>query len=368
MAKTRRINLPITRDRWPRYMVQNGVPTIQGSAANISAAGDRYTIVGHVEWADGGSHDLRTIHFRTGGATAATLTLRVGPRDVDLANGPPARDDGTPDQVATQANPSANTTYSLTLDADRTLAHGALIALTWDCSAYTSGNVNIAGIGQQTGNPGHRPVIAMFDDPTWAVAAQLGMVTIEAADGTFGIIADCMPRVSAVNTHTFNSGSAADEIGIEFTVPGPVWVDGASFFVTTVAGGDFDVVLYEGTTALATVTVDANTWNADAATRWCHVRFAEQALTAGNTYRLVVKPGGTNVTIYSLDVTAAGHLAAFAGSSKYVDRVDAGSWNSPTATRLPFCFIDISAIDDGAGAGGGGVVRPFGLHAIEAGV
>ena len=55
------------------------------------------------------------------------------------------------------------------------------------------------------------------------------------------------------------------------------------------------------------------------------------------------------------NVSVAGHLAAFAGTCAYADRVDAGAWGNASALILPTMFLGICAVDDAAGGSGGGL-------------
>ena len=85
-----------------------------------------------------------------------------------------------------------------------------------------------------------------------------GNVVLEFTDGTFGTLEASM-IASAFSSTTFNLGSAADEIAMPFTVPVPLQIDGLRTIVAPAAAtSNFDLVLYEGTTALQTVSFDGN--------------------------------------------------------------------------------------------------------------
>lgn len=356
MAQTR---LPGSGMFWPKYtphtVLMRSVPAL-GNPTALGALNAAYHIVGHIEWADGGSHDASIIHFRTG-SSSLVGTLRVSLQDASTTAGPPGRGDGTPDQSATQANPTGSTNYSLTLSANRTLAHGARIACVFDISAYTSGTMSIAGIAQTGASdyPG-LPTFTLFDGTaTYTAQSVAPIITFEAADGTFGQFVDGYPRLSAaINTHAINTGTTPDEVALEFTVSAPLTCGGASVYVLPAASGDYDVVLYAGTTAERTVSIVTDTLNVDAAARWVTVTWADYALATGTTYRLVVKPTtANNVSCYSMDCSASGHLRAFAGAVGFTSRTDAGAFAAVTATRLPFMRLLIVGVDDAAGSGGG---------------
>lgn len=358
MAKTRRTGAPIPQPRYPRSLVHNTAPTLGNPSNGLTALDHAYMITGAVIWADGAQHDLQTVHFR-GQTGTLTGTLTVSARDPSLSAGPPARDDGTADQSGTLTNPAATTNHSVTFGANRTLAHGAEFTLRFQITAFTSGSFNLGCIPTQSSSGyQHRPAFTHHDGGapgTYTPQGAIVCITLEASDGTFGIFVGSLPRISALNAHAFNSGSGADELAIEFTVGAPRSVGELGFIIATAAGADFDLVLYDGTTALVTRSFDQNTMQASAEGRDCAAIFADQDLVTGHTYRAAVKPTTAfNVTVYSIDVTAAGHLAALMGTLKYTDRVDGNAWAAATATRGLLGWIGFTAEDDGTGGGSSG--------------
>jgi hypothetical protein len=112
---------------WPQNTGVGGTaPAFITSPIILTALNDRSIEAGTVLWADGGTHDLRTIRHRNGAALTGTMTLSI--RDIDGVNGPPLRDDGVADQSVAHVNPGIGTITS-TLVADRTgVATGAQIA------------------------------------------------------------------------------------------------------------------------------------------------------------------------------------------------------------------------------------------------
>ena len=352
--------------QWPINTVINTAPTVTAGTSFGASATARGIVAGYVVWDDGGTHDLRQISFRTG-ASSLSGTLRVSVRAVDTANGPPMRDDGTIIQSATQVNPAGSTNYDLTLGADITnVATGTEYCIVWDYSAYTSGNCgwgvwNNSGSGSLT-----RPAATIYNGTTYAVSPEIVMVTLVAADGTVGYIEGLPPRFSAAVTATaFNTGSADDELAMSFTTARPLWCGGFGVFVNPAAGADFQVILYEDTTALVTKTIDANTWGADATPRWVQCSCPDQALVSGKTYRVTVKPTTANsVTAYVVSVSAAGHLAAWADTCAYSARADGGAWAND-ATKILYAYLNISAVDDAAGGTAGSIYRGGGPRVVR---
>jgi hypothetical protein len=197
---------------------------------------------------------------------------------------------------------------------------------------------------------------------SFAVHNTIPNIILEFSDGSFGTLSNAWP-LSATGNTAFNSGSAADEYAMEFQLPFPCKVDGFWTMINSVnSSANFDVCLYDGTTALATASFDGN--QAGNAARLLTGDFAPQELTENTTYRLALKPTtANNVTIYHFDVANANHFQAhaFGTSGAITSRVDGGAWDAPTTTRRPFMGIKISALDDGAG-GGGGSGEPGNLH------
>src|SRR3990167_6591345 len=164
MAKSRFTGGPFVFPLWPKHAPLTGAPTLQ-TAPLMIAATDRMILTGTVLWADGASHDLHIIHWRSGNGASPSYTARVGPRDIDTVNGPPSRDDGAVDQSATHVNPAIATNFASTLDADRTLAHGAEICLVWDFSAFTSGPGGRGGLATLTPRYGAHPPRVVLGPP-----------------------------------------------------------------------------------------------------------------------------------------------------------------------------------------------------------
>jgi hypothetical protein len=126
---------------------------------------------------------------------------------------------------------------------------------------------------------------------------------------------------------------------------------------------DFDIVLYDGTTAIATASFDSHQTQASTGVREMFARFSEQTLNVGTNYYLSLKPTTANsVSLKQFDVSDANHLAAWPGGTlcHSATRTDAGSWSDVT-TRRPAMGVLVTALDDAAG-GGGGLMRHPGMR------
>jgi hypothetical protein len=188
----------------------------------------------------------------------------------------------------------------------------------------------------------------------WATVNLQPNVVLEFSDGTFGTLYGAFPY-SAFNTHPYAANTAvADEYAIPFSVPFPCQVDG--LWAVVAPTGDFELLLYDGTTALATISVDANAIRTSGSS-FLEFPIASVSLLANHTYYVALRPTTTtSITAYSHDVADANHLSVHSGgiTATYVTRLNQGAWASPTATRRLWAGVMISALDDGVGGGSGG--------------
>lgn len=352
------------RNPWWNSLPLTLTPSFTSTA--IAAAGDKLAWIGRVWWPDGASHDVQRVGFNFGSVTkAAGSAMTISLQDVDLTTGPVIRPDGTQDQTVAIANADAGFTSNVwyrsgTLSANRTCAPGDLVATVLEYSSYVSADtVSLRNMAlTATGVLSNQGVFVSQIGGTWATASVTPNVILEASDGTFGTLAGTAIPGLTLNTHAFKSDSAADEYAMAFRVLYPCKIEGAWVILACAANtANFDIVLYQGTTALATVSVDANAGAFSVGThRPIEVVFSSPVtLSAGTQYYLAVKPtqATSNVTVNSVDVSAAGHLVCWPGGTdwNYSARVDGGAWDAVTTTRRLLAGLVPFAFDDGVGAG-----------------
>lgn len=343
-----------------------GQPAL-ATALTIDATGEKVAFVGRV-WhgARTGSKSVRTVGFRFGAVTKAGGSgLTVSLQDVSTAAGPPMQPDETQDQTVAIANGNASfasDTWIQTgnLSADRPVAFGELLAVVieFDGSGRQGADsVVVSGlVGAQTG-PSHH-AMSLLKTASFAVQPVVPNVILGFTDGTFGTLMGAFP-FSALGTIAYNTGSASDEIALEVSFPGPVQIDAVGGIWTHAnASADAEVVVYSGTSALSTQEVYGDHGTANTAYRPAAVLLdAALSLDANTTYRVALKPtSANNVTVNYFDVVNADHLQAHIGGTawRYIDRADAGAWNSATTTRRPFLWPHVCGIDDAVSVGGGG--------------
>jgi hypothetical protein len=346
---------------------------VLGGTATIDATGEMFAFVGRVMFPPGtaGPKDIRKVQFRFGSVTKSGGSgLTVSLQDVDTANGPLHRPDGTPDQTVAIANGNASfatSTWITTgnLSADRTVALGELLAVVieYDGSGrLSSDSVQISFIGLGNANQTFGGGAPVLFTASWANSQGTNNVVLEFSDGTFGTL-EYARICSATTGPAISSSTTPDEVALKWTPNFNCKVSGA--YVTlapTTNTNNFDVVLYEGTTPLQTVSVDSN---ALAATGVHHiiVMFPETELTSGTAYYLAYKPTTTgNSVLTSFDVAHADHLGLAEGGTAmhYASRTDAGAWTPVTTRRPDFGFL-ITAREYDTGAAAGGMVRHPGM-------
>jgi hypothetical protein len=352
--------------RWPPITVAGGAFT----SSTIDATGEKFAWIGRVWNKDRATKSVRKVGFLFGSVTKAGGSgLTISLQDVDVANGPAHRPDETQDQTVAIANGNAafaTDTWCQTdaFSADRSVTHGELLAVVGefdgsgrqgaDSVAFKNLTYNVFG-----GAPYHLPACT-HKTASWAFTNGTPNIILEFSDGTFGTLLGAWP-VSATGVISYKQDSSPDENALEFEVPFKCKVDG--FWVNlrvNAATSNFEVVLYDGTTAMTggTVTCDGNISTVAAAEGYLVGSFSQEIeLAANTTYRLGIKPTQTTSTISLVyfDIAAAGHFQAHDLGSDCVltTRSDLGAWAAPTATRRPLAGLFVSSFDDGAGGGGG---------------
>lgn len=333
------------------------------SATVIDASTEKLAFFGRFFHKDYASKDVTKIGFRTGAISLnAASTISTSLQNVNLTAGPPHQPDETQDQVVTEAAATfASNTWHLTaaLSASRTIAIGEAICVMFEYGTFTAADTfRISGLSQGATQVGQQFGTISKIAGAWGAEQVLPNVIFECTDGTFGTIAGTLPVVT-VNTHAFKQDTATtDEYALAFKVPFPCKVDAIELpMIVAASTSDFNVILHDGSSALATIAIDANTMNGTAV-RNMQVQFPPVTLAANTQYYASIQPSQTTstVTVYTADVAVAGHLQAWPGGSdwNHSKRLDAGSFDAVTTTRRMFATIHISHLDDGTGSGGGG--------------
>lgn len=335
-----------------------------GNATAMALSPHRTAYCGSMWNRDRANKTLVGVGITFGGVTKASgsgLTIT----QEGVSGGPPYRPDGTVAQSWSVANGDASfaagTWFNTSDNAGVAVAYKQKIAITvgYDgLGRIGSDSVQIRGAAAAETGPGQNSGTVYYNGTTWAALAVVPNVILKFSDGSFGTLYRGSPG-SNFATQAYNNGSATDEYGLEFTVSVPVEIDGMWCILVPSSSADCDVVLYAGSTPLATESLAAAEMQSVSGQRFAWVPFSPVTLATGTTYRLTLKPTtANNITICYRDLNSASHRQAVEGfgeSGSWVSRVDAGSW-TPKTDRVPMIGLCISKFDDGTGGGSGGPV------------
>lgn len=180
---------------------------------------------------------------------------------------------------------------------------------------------------------------------------------------------------------SFNSGTNPNERALKLVAPAKMRVIGLSLAMfNNAAGSDVTFSIWDSTdnpgagpTPLAQTSLDGDYPYSATADGVVHVFFAAPlTLTAGSTYYIGVKPTTAN-NIGLMELSAAGTGASSTGirafgigtvtahlSTRQWVSTDPGAWTD-TTTTLPAISLIVDQIDDGASAGGGGLLTHPGM-------
>lgn len=299
--------------------------------------------------------NIRKIGFRLGTVTTGQ-TLKGGLYTVDTAGDPTTTAyGGMVAGTVAVADTDDNVSKTITLGTDASATAGDIIAavVEWDA---TAGNLNIQSIGGSFSSSHDYPYGDLFT-ASWAKQNTYPLLAIEYSDGTYAEILGLLPFIDGVDSQAFNSGSGSDEFALRIQVPfksrlnGRIW---GQFGGGTAA--DFDLVIYEATTAKVTKSIDGGFAVSTVARNKHHNLGGTEDLEVNTEHFVALKP--TTVNNVSLIIGTVATAAALdqmpGGQALHLgERVDAGAWTK-TTTKRPFIVPYLDQFDDAAGGGGGG--------------
>lgn len=335
------------------------------TSSTINGAGLKIGVTGPV-FIDGypASKALHKIWFRFGAITKANGTgLTISTQALSTTTGP-MQPTGTQIQTVAIANGDANfasnTWYqTAALSADVTVTPGQLIAIVMECDGggFKAGDsITWSNQGVSLGTL-LASQVSTFDGATWSLVSNVSPnVIFEFSDGTYGGLIDGFP-FKTLSNHAYNSGSATNEFANQFQINQPLTMAGVRICMQA-AGvtSAFNVILYDGTTALQTLAVDAHQLVTTATDRIFSFLFTTpQALLASHTYYVSVQPSSVNnVTVNTITLASSGQFAAhpFGSTAQLVSR-SGGAWSAPTTTeQIIMEPIWAKAADNTSGGGG----------------
>lgn len=308
------------------------------------------------------SGNITKVHFYTRTVTTGD-TLKVSLQDTSLTTGNP---DETIDQSGTVviADTDDNVIKSVTLDTARTVTQGDYLSVVIEFNSYVAGNLEI--MANEYGGLPRDSYSNLKTGGSWAKQGRGPIVLLEYSDGSFPNVAGAVPGMMSQYAN-LDSGDTPDEIALRFKLPAPMRLSRVTWMGDMAAGSLPNLVLYEGTTALATISLDGDVSYSTVAALFGTKKFPTPYQCAKDTvYRLALKPTTTTtVGLHYIDVATNAHLESTPGGKEFYtsERTDGGSWSDVT-TRLPAIDLIFDQIDDGTGGGGGG--RPNLLRRLQA--
>ena len=321
------------------------------TAATLNAANQKVAMCGSVDTRGAASKAIRKVGWKAGASVkAGGSSMLVSLQDIDTANGTPARPDGTQDQTAVLANGSINTsaTFYVTgaLSADRTVSNGDYFCVVIEFNSFAGSDSMIiqAATTYNSSNQGVQPTLSTYNGTTWSNSNNFPIAAFEFSDGTYGAFFGGM-SVQARNGQTYNNGSGTDEYALRVVCSQPTKFDAVRTYVNPAgATSDFDLVWYNGTTAIQTVSVDANTLANTGTMRSIERGLPEVTCLPGNTYYMAIKPTtANNIQIAYWTFVSNAALGASGPTSWHLaSRVDAGAWSTSTVDR-PLIQLRISS-------------------------
>lgn len=303
------------------------------------------------------SGNIRTIGFRTGAVTVdASTRLNVNLETVSATDGNPTGTDyGGSAAGAASAAPTANSWNSIALGTDATATAGDIVAAVIGYGTFVAADTVVISV-VNSGNTLQQdfPYVDAFVGGAWAKSAvQLPLVSIGYSDGTYDYIAGTAPYSNITNQSYASNTAGTDEYALSFQVPWPCRLRGVAAEVD--GEGDYEVIIYSGTSALETITVDKDI-RGSVTRKLAYFRFPTgQTLTANTVYRLGIRPTTTTAIVLPIyTVNSAAIFDQMNGGQAFClgTRLDQGAWAADTTTQRPAIWLQFDQFDDGVSAGG----------------
>lgn len=318
------------------------VPQGTTTVGTMDAAAEKVAFVGRA-FLPGGEGTSKTISAAGGGsivfaAGAVTFangstTLDIGIQDVDITTGAPARPDGTFDVKRTYTGGTDTITTGLNTIAmtggsgSKTIAHGDLIAITFDMTAL-GGTDSVVVRGQPTqASQGTMLPSCLVNTGSWTLggsSATAPCCVIIFDDGTFGML-DGGYIHGTNSTESFSDSTNPDERGLLFQIPWDCAIDAlwVVMGVNNATTADMAVDLYSdplGTPASVlggAITVTAETFAATIGTGAYLVRLSSAVnLTRDTNYALAIKATSTgNAVLFISTLVSEGSRILLMGGT-----------------------------------------------------
>lgn len=339
-----------------------------GNTTAVAATNDSIAIIGRVQFGDGTSaaKNLQKVAVFFGTTVRAGATvLTVSHQGVSHAAGVPAQPNGTVGgsvtlTMGTDITASNQWVQTGNFSSTRSVSPGDEVAI--EIKMGTRGGTDTYTLNCMSLSVApHSAIVVNAVSGTYTAQNLRPNILLVFDDGTTGTLAGALPNVfsgGSMGTQAFNSGSSPNEYGVQWTATVPCVIDGIWFLVNPASNAAaFNLVLYRGTSALATMSFDAHALAATAS-RIVHVHFAPQTFAINDVVTASVVPTTVNnVTLLSSDVNANANYGVHPlGTGCVAANRAGGAWTTVTTRRF-FGGFHFSSVSDGTGAGGGILVN-----------
>jgi hypothetical protein len=340
------------------------------STGQVSTTNGCVNFIGHVVWADGGTHTIDTTGSSSLGWLSSAITfsnaatsVSVGLAPVETTLGPTAR----PVKVASVVSYDVKAVFAgggggITANAwqtsvptagTKTIANGDLVSFTLQMTVR--GGSDSVQIGYASGSfpTLNRPIVSVPND----VATQaVPNVIITASDGTLGWIDGGDVSATAPLTKTWNNTSTIKEYGQLYQMPFPMNVCGV--YGMTSGAVDRSYVIYSdplGTPVAQRTTAVVGKTLANGAANFFYELFSTPyAVTANQPIGVVIKPtSASGIAAGYKTLQSASHRVSDAwGTSSYGISRNTGAFANINASLDHFYIgLLVSGISDGTGSG-----------------
>jgi hypothetical protein len=348
----------------PRSLYGLNMSPQTSNRPELSSTYDKVSFAGQFVHPDGpGSYDITRVGFLFGDPVTKTggSALTVSLQDISTS-GTILEPDGTQDQTVAISNADANfatdTWYRTdALSSNRTISHGDYLALVIEFDGAGHQGSDLIRFQQMFfQNDDNSSRTMRYNGSTWSSFGYMPNCVFEITDGSFGSFSDAFVCDSQPNAYLYDTADNPNEYANSYTPEANIKIDAFAGIFRPPNGEDVDLVVYEGTTAIHTTTINSNKVSLVDNHIWTAPLDSEVELTAGTKYYISLKAAHPTSTcrLYYRKVNDTGHLGVdpYMFGDETVYHRNGGAWTQVTDRQL-MMGVRISSIDDGAGGGGG---------------
>lgn len=311
---------------------------------------------------------ITTILVRQGTATSPP-TFRASIQGVDGTGIPDGtiKGSGTAKSDFTPSSGNNSTMIALTLDTPYAAVKGEWISIVIAYLSGTIGASNNCSFAISSSN-------FVSTQTPYGITNTTGTRTKQTASPVFGLQTSSttygLPQSAATTSQYTSASGGHDERALAFTIPTTLFPVGTTFQLAGVrvmcsmtASGNFNLVLYTGTTALQTQAIDMDQDPSPTSTSVRDFWFSGSlsTLSVGTLYRVALQGGTGNLGFHVMTQIAAGDLDAWplGQNAYYSRRLDLGAWTDDSLSRPMVGTLYLTNVTFPSSSGG--ILLPNGM-------